>query len=144
MNRGVEILIARMKSNPEEFKPDNYSVGGHSASRWEGILHNWRHCLTEEELKAFQDALKETHRELFSQEVMKHILRKGEAELTEMIIDEYQHPYNTQAIGIVNPVKATWGASTNTGHINVGQQTLDEETIRFMKAEMAKIRAQEV
>ncbi len=138
MNRGVELLIARMKSNPEEFKPNEYVVGGsvNGVSKWENLLHNWRHCLTEEELKAFQDALKETHRELFSQEVMKHILRKGEKEVSEVIIDEYQHPYNT-GITLTN-------GATASGTINLGSQTLDEETVRFMKAEIAKIRAQEI
>ena len=139
MNRGVEILIARMKSNPEEFKPDNYTVGGVGASRWESLLHNWRHCLTEEELKAFQDALKETHRELFSQEVMKHILHKGE---TQEFVEEtmmfntksrmvYNHPYNE-----VQPATGLWNAS----YINVGQQTLDEDTVAHMKEHLKQLK----
>ena len=139
MNRGVEILIARMKSNPDEFKPSDYMTGGVGGSIWDNLVERWKHCLTEDEVVAFRDALKETHRELFSQEVMKHILRKGEVE--EIKLEPYQHPYNTQAIGIVNPVKATWGASTNTGHINVGQQSLDEDTVAHLKAHLKHLKA---
>ncbi len=140
MNRGVELLIARMKSNPEEFKPDNYTVGGISASRWEGLLHNWKHCLTEEEVHAFREALKETHRELFSREVMKHILRKGESEVREVIVDEYQHPYNPVTWSNDGNITISNGATT-TGTINIGQQSLDEDTIAHLKAHLRELKA---
>ena len=48
MNRGIELLIARMKSNPDEFEPSAYNVS--AGSKWDSLVHDWRHCLTEEEL----------------------------------------------------------------------------------------------
>jgi hypothetical protein len=140
MNKGVELLIARMKSNPEEFKPNEYVVGGgvNGTSKWENLLHNWRHCLTEEELKAFQEALRETHRELFHQEVMKHLFRVSEMQQEEYMTFNagsrmvYNHPYNE-----VQPSTGLWNASA----INVGQQTLDEETVEYMKAHLKNLKA---
>ncbi len=146
MNRGVELLIARMKSNPEEFKPDNYTVGGISASRWEGLLYNWKHCLTEEEVHAFREALKETHRELFSQEVMKHILRRGDEgvvaetmSVTGLSQQAYQHPYNPVTWSNDGNITISNGATT-TGTINIGQQSLDEDTIAHLKAHLRELK----
>lgn len=139
MNKGVELLIARMKSHPEEFKPNEYQLGGGvGGSAWDNLLDRWKHCLTEDEVKAFRDALKETHRELFHQEVMKHLFRVGEMQQEEYITFNagsrmvYNHPYNE-----VQPSTGLWNASA----INVGQQTLDEDTIAHMKAHLKQLKA---
>lgn len=140
MNKGLELLIARMKSNPDEFKPNDYSADVDGSSRWERLVFKWKHCLNEDELKAFQDALRETHRELFHKEVMKHILRVGEMQEEDLEVMRfntgnrmiYTHPYNE-----VQPSTGLWNASA----INVGQQTLDEDTIAHMKAHLKQLKA---
>lgn len=126
MNRGIEILIARMKSNPDEFEPSAYNVG--AGSMWDSLVHDWRHCLTEEELDTYKTALKEVHRELFAQKVMKHILIAGEE---HDVVERpkqmpYQHPYNNSNITLSN------GANT-TGVISVGKETIDEQMLAQMK-----------
>lgn len=142
MNRGVEILIARMKSNPDEFKPNDYQLGGGvGGSAWDNLLDRWKHCLTEEEVTAFRDALKETHRELFSQEVMKHILHKGERQefveetmsMTGLSQAPYQHPYNTQAIGLAQP-------ATYQPQLRVGQEIVDEDMVKHMKEHLKQLK----
>jgi hypothetical protein len=131
MNRGIELLIARMKSNPDEFAPDDYVREGGLSSKWEQLVNNWRHCLTEEELKAFKDALKEAHRELFSQRVMKHILTAGEVHDVVETPKQmpYQHPYNTG-------ITSAQGAFT-ANSLYVGNETIDDQMIAQMK-EMIK------
>lgn len=135
MNRGIELIIARMKSNPEEFGPDDYVREGGLRNKWEQLVNNWRHCLTEEELKAFQDALKKAHRELFSQRVMKHILTAGEVhdvvETPKQMA--YQHPYNTG-------ITSAQGAFT-ANDITIGDETLDAETLRLMKHQLKQYKA---
>lgn len=136
MNRGIELIIARMKSNPDEFAPDVYvrpvgSIVEGGRGKWEKLVSNWRHCLTEEELKAFDDALKETHREIFSQRVMKHILTAGEVHDVVETPKQmpYQHPYNTS-------ITSAQGAFT-ANNIKVGSETIDDQMIAQMK-EMIK------
>lgn len=130
MNRGIELLLARMKSNPDEFEPSAYNVS--AGSKWDSLVHDWRYCLTEEELDTYKTALKEVHRELFTQKVMKHILTAGEEhEVVERPKQmPYQHPYNNSNITLANP-------QTTAGVINVGKETIDEQMLAQMK-EMIK------
>lgn len=126
MNRGIELLIARMKSNPDEFEPSAYNVS--AGSKWDSLVHDWRHCLTDEELDTYKTALKEVHRELFTQKVMKHVLVGEEvhdvAETPRQM--PYQHPYNNSNITLSN-------GATTTATINVGKETLNEEMICQLK-----------
>ena len=130
MNRGIELIIARMKSNPDEFAPDSYMREG-SSSKWEQLVNNWKYCLTEEEIHAFRDALKEVHRELFSQRVMRHILTAGEVHDVVETPKQmpYQHPYNTAI--------ASAQSAFTANSLNVGSETIDDQMIAQMK-EMIK------
>lgn len=129
MNRGIELLLARMKSNPDEFEPSAYNVS--AGSMWDNLVHDWRHCLTEEELDTYKTALKEVHRELFTQKVMKHILTAGEEhEVVERPKQmPYQHPYNTAI--------ASAQSAFTANSLNVGSETIDDQMIAQMK-EMIK------
>ena len=129
MNRGIELLLARMKSNPDEFEPSAYNVS--AGSMWDNLVHDWRHCLTEEELATYKTALNEVHRELFAQKVMKHILTAGETYgvVETPMRQPYQHPYNTS-------ITSAQGAFT-ANNIKVGSQTIDDQMIAQMK-EMIK------
>jgi hypothetical protein len=126
MNRGIELLLARMKSNPDEFEPSAYNVS--AGSMWDNLVHDWRHCLTEEELATYKTALNEVHRELFAQKVMKHILTAGETYgvVETPMRQPYQHPYNNSNITLASP-------HTTTGVISVGKETIDEQMLAQMK-----------
>ena len=69
MLTGVEILLERMKTNPEEFIEGGYS-------KWSRVLDAGFAVMTEEERTALQDALIEAKREHFNGEVMK-VLAQG-------------------------------------------------------------------
>ena len=64
MLTGVEILLERMKTNPEEF------IEG-DASKWSRVMGRGWDIFTEEERTALQDALIEAKREHFNGEVMR-------------------------------------------------------------------------
>jgi ABC-type lipopolysaccharide export system ATPase subunit len=64
MLAGVEILLERMKTNPEEFVEE-------AISKWAIVLSNVSGVLNDEELKALEEALKELKRNHFNGEVMR-------------------------------------------------------------------------
>ena len=69
MLAGVEILLERMKTNPEEFVEA-------AISKWAIVLSNVSGVLNDEELKALEEALKELKRNHFNGEVMR-VLAQG-------------------------------------------------------------------
>ena len=72
MLTGVEILLERMKTNPEEFVEGGYS-------KWSRVMDAGWSVMTVEEQKALQDALTEAKREQFNGEVMR-VLAQGHAD----------------------------------------------------------------
>tara|TARA_R110002126_G_scaffold266357_1_gene409561 strand:- start:231 stop:665 length:435 start_codon:yes stop_codon:yes gene_type:complete len=69
MLTGVEILLERMKTNPEEFIEGGYS-------KWSRVINNAWDILTEQERKALEDGTKEAKRDHFNGEVMR-VLSQG-------------------------------------------------------------------
>lgn len=80
MNKGVEILLERMKSNPDEFVPEIQ----YGASKWSRIINTYSEYLTEEENKAITEGYKETVKkvmqERFTAKVMEELLDPKESE----------------------------------------------------------------
>lgn len=76
MLTGVEILLERMKTNPEEFVE-----GG--LSKWSRVLDAGFAVMTEDEREALQAGMIEAKREHFNGEVMK-VLAQGHDDLVTM------------------------------------------------------------
>lgn len=75
MLTGLDILLARMKTNPEEFLKDNHvpyegeSFGG----KWMDLIaYAWR-IANEEERQMLEDARREFYRDDFNERVMKRL-----------------------------------------------------------------------
>ena len=64
MLAGVEILLERMKTNPEEFIEGGYS-------KWSRVINGGWDIFTAEEQKALQDGINNAKREHFNGEVMR-------------------------------------------------------------------------
>jgi len=99
MNQGIEILIARMDSNPEEFVPD---VVGNYPAKWRQTLIKIEHrirtkdylhkeneiyvselpFLKEEEIQAMWDKMQSIQADLFTKQVMNTLLQDATAELS--------------------------------------------------------------
>ena len=75
MLAGVEILLERMKTNPEEFVEGGYS-------KWSQVLNLSWDVLGEEERTALQDGIKSAKREHFNGEVMRVLAGDVEEEPT--------------------------------------------------------------
>lgn len=103
MSTGVTTLIARMKSNPEEF------FGG--AERWSFMFRDhFRDVMTEAEKGAIHGAMKDVRRLEFDALVVKEILREemNQAQVGQSIATQ-GGPYST-GIGVAKSALAT-GAS---------------------------------
>ena len=79
MLTGVEILLERMKTNPEEFVDGGYS-------KWSRVMGIGWDIFTEEERTAIQDAHTQAKRDHFSGEVMK-VLAQGHDDPVTMNAD---------------------------------------------------------
>lgn len=69
MNKGIEILLERMKSNPEEFFEKEMEV-----SKWMVLVREYDDLLEPEDLQAFYGARKALLQEQFTKEVMEELL----------------------------------------------------------------------
>jgi hypothetical protein len=75
MLTGLDILLARMKTNPEEFIKDGIVPydGENFGGKWADLLHyGWR-VANEEERKALQDAKIDFFRDDFNERVFKRL-----------------------------------------------------------------------
>ena len=139
MNKGVEILIERMRSNPEDFSPDGKFADTSRRIR-EGITGEdqnkmpWftRHLLTANEWEALKIAYIEMSRNRFTESVMKNLLK-------EKVEEEPQKIY-PQAAGFgVNTTSGSNGSSgytlaANTGmtSIQLGNQIITEDKLKTL------------
>jgi|LakMenEpi03Aug12_release.lakeMendotaPanAssembly.Ray.scaffolds.fasta_scaffold1636721_1 hypothetical protein len=138
MNKGIQILLERMKSNPEEFVPQ-YDGG---TTKWNSVLSRYHSFLTKEEIEAFNTAQKkvvtEIMRERLTQEVMKELLDPNPYTVTGTTLGGLGgvtlSPYSNVATT----------ATLNANSLTLGNQTLDQETIEHMKAHLDYIRKENI
>lgn len=69
MNRGVQLLLARMDSNPDEFTHEGW------LANWSRTYDRYSEVLTPEERNAIDSKRTEVLREKFSTEIMSKLLR---------------------------------------------------------------------
>ena len=98
MLAGVEILLERMKTNPEEF-----IEGG--MSKWSRVMDASWAILTEEERTALQAGISEAKREHFNGEVMK-VLAQGHDEQL-VITEDYDRLANTYTTNLGKSMAVT-------------------------------------
>ena len=95
MLAGVEILLERMKTNPEEF------VEG-EVSKWSRVMDTAWAVLTEDERTVLQSALIEAKRDHFTGEVMRVL--SGDVEEEPTVAERYyKHKRLMQGSAIIPP-----------------------------------------
>ena len=137
MNTGVEILLKRMETHPEDF----YFDAREGRSRWSKLLEHAIGCnmLTDEEMKALDIGLKETRRTQFNEMVMKVLA--GEDEPSDEGKWGDPNPYLVKSAtrlggatlgAYSNTATATLSASGNltTNSITLGNTTISESTLK--------------
>jgi hypothetical protein len=90
MNKGVQILLERIKSNPEEFTPD---IVGRYPDKWRNVLQQvearasgempkYLDFLSDAEVAELWRAMQAVRGDQFTKQVMNTLLRDGELSLT--------------------------------------------------------------
>lgn len=100
MNTGIEILLKRMETHPEEFyyKP-NEGVG-----KWTRLLDTFKRSLTQEEVDAIDEGLRKIERERFTELVMQTL-----AGVDDKTSEERKLPSTVTLSGTTT---GTWGSRT--------------------------------
>ena len=135
MNTGVEILLKRMESNPEDF---DYQPQYGSPSRWMRLADHACEIATTEERDALEAGLKEVRRVRFTELVMKE-LAGVEDETSEQgkWADSVMQAKGITLGGVTlgQYTSATTGTTTiNANSLTLGNTTLSEAGLRQMLA----------
>ena len=141
MNKGVEILIERMKTNPEDFLQSGRF--GDTARRIKeeltGVAREkqpWftRQLLTEAEWEALTTAYKEMAREMFTQTVMKNLLKEKEEDPRRVYP---QTAYTSPNLGLSTGTSASIIANSNAGTLTLNANgkstTLTPEMVEYLE-----------
>ena len=140
MNKGVEILLARMESNPEEFNGE--------INRWGDLLQYYKTYLNPDDANALNEGINKTIQQRFTEKVMEELLDPKSLKLEDVI-----KQYRATGISSVGQTLAsslttskpwvTAGVLTaNSNTLTIGNQTLDESTIAHMKLHAEYMKAQ--
>ena len=129
MCSGVRTLVARMKSNPEEFF--------RGEMKWQFMYEeSFREVLTEAEKNALQEALQTVRRHEFDTIVIEELTRdKDDFRYSSggyMVGSEVMRLGSSGNLGIGTT------ASTIRPNLQIGSQTLSEEDIKNLKASAAQ------
>lgn len=119
---GVETLINRMETNPEEFFNE--------ADKWRFIFkEKFREVLTEQEKGAIHEALKAVRRKEFDYNVIQTLLKDEMQGQLQGQLQEYASAITTGTGGYFT------NSTTNpsTASLKIGKQTLTEEDIETLK-----------
>lgn len=152
MNKGIEILLARMESNPDEFMGIN--------NKWSNLIESNEEYMTDEDRKALFGKLHELRMDKFTEHVMKRLLAEQEEKNEEFgqyasaaqaraqaqnMAAQQQYYINAQnqaltgltsmALGSVTaPSYEIQGANQVSTQVRVGKQTLTDKTLKKLKA----------
>lgn len=125
MCSGVRTLVARMETNPEEFFGD--------ATKWRFMFAaNFREVLTGPETGALHEALKEVRRKEFDTLVVKELMKE---EMEQSVVEmRASGRYALPGGGLATTNIANGGTGRYATALQVGNETLNEEDIKSMKA----------
>jgi hypothetical protein len=112
MNAGVEIILERIKTHPEEFCVKGGGFLGNG--KWSRILENYEQHLAPEDVKAIDDAIDKIQQDYFTEEVMT-ILVDGVDKLVENSLTDIARKINS---GRQPPPRMASSVTLNTGAVS--------------------------
>ena len=114
MNQGLEILIARTKTHPEEFIANDLT---NNMPRWVLMIQNFTRYATDEEKEAWQEAMTDLNkwhdnkrRDDFTQAVMKELLVRDDCEAVRddgVALNNVSHPKKPRPTKLVTAASMT-------------------------------------
>ena len=119
MNTGIQILIERMKTNPEEFTTPRVTV----SDKWESLLKDyWKH-LPEEDKAAYQQARDAIMQDEFTEMVMKKLAGEelNPLSYTEALAFSMKNTKGVLAAGLMKTFKAQYETEDFTNAFKVNE-----------------------
>jgi hypothetical protein len=151
MNAGVELLLKRMETHPEEFELEN---GFNTLSKWGRLIADYQTYLEPEDCEILKQGINKLHQQKFTEQVLEGLVDPKEVSLNSMAhptatLGQTQRTstthnntnlvhnggYTLTAGGNGQP---TW-ATTGTNSLSIGNQILDESTVEHMKAHLKSL-----
>lgn len=145
MNQGVQILLDRMDTNPEEFEEGNYSkwadiigaVNARVKEKTEGKDYGKPlPFLSDPEVSALYDKLEDVRRENFTADVMRRLANAPQELEQGELWEKPTYSMSNQPVLGTPVTTGTWSAST-TGKISLSQADVSTLTIQ-QKAQLVK------
>lgn len=142
MNEGVQILIERMKTHPEEF----IAEAQYGVSKWGNLIAQYQAYLSQEDRDALDNSYKavvnQTMQERFTAKIMEELFDPKSENNPYQTANVTHGAGVTQGLTLTVPnggtslawTNATGQTSINANSLTLGNQTLDEATIQHMKA----------
>jgi hypothetical protein len=136
MNKGVEILLERIKTNPDEFMFDDEKP--FVDSRWRKIISHYKPYLEEEDVKLLDTEINKHIQEAFTSAVMEELLDpKEEAQLT-LNPSSTTMPLRTGTLSVGTTLGGSSGFNTistlNSASLTLGNTTVDENALKGLLA----------
>lgn len=139
MNQGVQILLDRMDTNPEEFEEGNYSkwadiIGAVTArvkEKTEGKDYGKPlPFLSDPEVSALYDKLEDVRRENFTADVMRRLANAPQELEQQELWEKPTYSMSNQPVLGTPVTGTTWSNPTTTAKINLSQVELSSMTDR--------------
>lgn len=128
----VELLLARMDSNPEEFTENG---------RWEGLIIKYRPYLPVQDRTAMEDKINSLRLDVFHKDVMKQLL----AEPSEDAAVDRGYYQSTIPTGTATTIPLTTGIATTAvspySNANANALNLSKQSIKDIAAAMSQYAA---
>ena len=129
---GVQILLKRMESNPDEFKGEygrwSDIRNGVFAYKEQGERSPWVRGLTKAEIDAMYEKLSAIHRAVLDEYVMKNVLEEPEElkyKATERYVQGFTDPRMYQnAIQPGTMISVTGGGSGGSGQVQIKPESV--------------------
>jgi hypothetical protein len=144
MNKGVEILLERMKSNPEEFE---YRIDL-DADRWTILFRDYESVLEPEDVEAYKSARRKMLQDKFTADVMKELLDPKPLANPYLVQPSATRLGGaTQGQFTINNIGAVTGTTGTVtlpaGSITLGKTQLQEEQVKHMLAHLDWLKREE-
>lgn len=135
MNDGVKILLERMETHPEEFA---YKAN-EGTSKWGGLLANYKHCFTNEEITAVEEGIKNIERTRFTELVLEGLvdpkpLKDSEIPIRIGQMNAMPSVGQTLASSLMTSKAATMATIATANSLTLGSTTINESHLEHLRA----------
>lgn len=136
MNNGVEMILQRMKTHPEEFEGES--------GRWSRIMSMYGKFFTKEETNLLENAIHELRRDEFTRKVMEELLREQEPTVKYEWWNRHQDNWGSSTLSLQEQVLKDREKAFEEMYKDELHKLMLEERETMTKAEKNKSKMQQL